>query len=139
MKAVNKEILQIKAVEKNAEFIKDLNRQQLLSGENSLKAKVQPEYRSGIYADFKQGMNSKPEHGTPDLFLTGDFQASFVLTPLYRIDGLGAAIHARDKKTAGLVAKYGIDIFGIQERFMPAVQEKVTGTFIDDWKKAIGL
>ena len=81
--------------------IVSLQKEQLLSGKDSTGEDIAPSYRSVAYADFKQGMNSRPEYRTPDLKLTGAFYSGIY----FNTDLMNPT--SSDPKTPSLEEKYG--------------------------------
>ena len=99
-----------KSLKKSKEYILDLNRGQLLHGKDSKDEDVMS-YRSDSYAEYKQGKNSLPPFGVPDLYLTGAFHKAFMM----KIEGSDIVLVSKDSKSPELQEKYGEDIFGLTD------------------------
>lgn len=122
----------LKIIQRNSRFILDLNREQLMHGEDSRGRKLL-KYDSKEYADFKKKLNPK---GVTDLKLTGAFHESFTLDASEFPIEFGAA----DEKTTKLVAKYGQDIFGLSEESKEILEVvKLRDAAIRLYKKIYGL
>ncbi|NDV46255.1 hypothetical protein D0T49_04270 [Paludibacter sp. 221] len=107
-------------LEANDGTLSQLVRDQLLFGRDANSNEIKPTYRNKEYADFKQSMEpnyhsliinknmfASRAYGTPNLFLTGDFQRGI------RVDasGKGVLVSSSDEKSSMLLGKYG-DILG---------------------------
>lgn len=111
------------AISANEDRIMDLNRQQLDRGLDS-------EGRSlGKYANFKYKNRFQPV----DLKLTGDFRNKFSL----QIDDKQTEIFSQDEKETKLIKRYGKDIFGIPDTFIPNMQDIIEETFIKEYQEII--
>jgi hypothetical protein len=73
---LNVENVAVTVLQSSENLLTESNREQLLDGLRSDGTQVAPQYRNPEYASMKQSMNSRPNEGTPDLKLTGDFHAS---------------------------------------------------------------
>lgn len=96
---------------RNGEFAIRMNQNQLLDGEDSNDSEITPNYKSAMYAAFKNSKNSRPGFGTPDLRNTGRFQDLMKFIK----KGNQYFVTSIDEKTGMLVTKYGEDIFGLQK------------------------
>ena len=100
-------------VRSDADIIVELQKDQLMFGNDKSGTGITPQYRSDAYAEMKQAMNPRPEFGTPDLRLTGAFYNAMYLD----FDSL--EVTSSDPKTELLVEKYGSNgkypIFGLSE------------------------
>lgn len=94
---------------------------QLSRGENAKAEPLRPEYQNPIYAALKQFMNGTPEHGTPDLKLTGDFHSSITAV----ITASGISLDAYDWKTDHLAEKYGQHIIGLSDRSLRELADEL--------------
>lgn len=101
-----------KVIEKNKDWLEELNREQLEQGFNSLGEKITPEYRSLTYALDKNRRNPKPSFQTPDLKDTGSFHNAIFA----KVGRKQIIFGSTDKKTPDLTKKYGKNIFGLTEK-----------------------
>ena len=83
----------------------ELQKDQLMRGENERGESIEPEYASFSYAKFKNRINPRAGFGTPDMKYTGAFFNAFFF------DEDDLEVYSRDEKVERLIAKYG-DIFG---------------------------
>lgn len=90
--------------------IADLQREQLMSGETKTSQKIKPKYRNPYYAKKKADRNPLAGYGTPDLKNTGEFHAGIFVK---LVGDEAYEITSKDSKTSDLVAKYGPEIFGM--------------------------
>jgi len=93
----------------DGDLIVELQKDQFMHGKDTTGDDIAPSYRNDSYADMKQAMNSRPEFGTPDLRLTGDFYNGFYF------DHDTLQVTSADPKTPSLIEKYGKHIFGLNE------------------------
>ena len=107
----------LETIRKNSKRVLDMNKEQLLQGEDSKGEMLMP-YRSVAYADMKLTYNSL---GVTDLKLEGSFHNGFFLNA----DNFPFYIFSRDEKTRKLVGKYGIDIFGLDENNLHTLAEDI--------------
>jgi len=89
-------------------LIIELQKDQLMQGENMLGEPIEPEYRSFSYARFKNRINPRAGFGTPDLRYSGAFYNAFFF------DEDDMEVYSRDEKVERLIAKYGA-IFGLND------------------------
>ncbi len=95
-------IIAAEAVRANTDLLEELNREQMLEGEDSEGNEITPKYRSAIYAAQKPS-NPKRKFLTPNLKNTGAFHRSIRAT----LSGQSIRFNATDSKKAKLLAKYG--------------------------------
>ena len=99
----------------DGDIIVELQKDQMMRGKDATGEDIAPSYRSDAYAEMKQRMNSQPDHGTPDLRLTGDFYNAFY----FDTDTL--MVTSSDPKTPMLVEKYSNNgkspFFGLNDFF----------------------
>ena len=109
----------------DGDVIVELQKDQLMHGENMLGESIEPEYASFSYAKFKNRINPRAGFGTPDLRFTGAFYDAFFL------DDDDLEVYSRDPKVEILIAKYGGYIFGLNEdsieRYRHCFREKLKG------------
>lgn len=105
--------------------ILDLNRQQL---DDSITSDGEPlgEYASIAYANRKG-------RSTVDLKLTGAFHDSFFINA----DKYPIAFNATDKKTSGLVERYGEEIFGLTQANKREVSQEIIRIGLINWLREI--
>ena len=65
------------AVAETSYAISELNKLQLSEGKYRTGEYLNPLYSNPFYANYKQGLNSTPPSGVPDLRLTGSFYDAF--------------------------------------------------------------
>lgn len=87
----------------------DLVRSQLAKGQSSVD--YLPLYKNQKYALMKQQRGSIAPYGITDLKLTGKFQDRFTL----RFSKYSFIIRSTDKKNSILLAKYGPEIFALND------------------------
>lgn len=116
------EALGAQVIQDNAAQIEEVNRKQMLRGEDSLGQKITPYYKVRQYADYKFSKNSKPGYAVPDLKNKGEFHRRIDLNVFgkNKVD-----IFSKDEKAESLVKKYGEEIFGIQDTELPRLQSEV--------------
>ena len=109
------------------ERIVALQKEQLKHGKDATGDDIAPSYKSGVYADYKQSMNSLPEWGTPDLCLEGNFYRG-----IYFNDDM-MNLTSDDPKTPSLKEKYGEGILGLNTEYLkkygPYFKEKYKEEF----------
>jgi len=113
LESLNVEEIAKSSARKNLQYMVDLNRLQLSTGEtqNYMSKKLKG-YANEEYADEKHSMNPLPGWGYPDLKLTGRFYKSFYAV----LEGDNIEIGAKDEKTGWLSEHYEEDrIFGLTE------------------------
>ena len=93
----------------DGDLITELQKDQLMYGKDATGEDVAPSYYSDAYAEMKQKMNSRPETGTPDLRLTGEFYNGFYF------DHDTLTVTSSAPITEHLIKKYGKHIFGLNE------------------------
>lgn len=118
---INEQLLRI--VQEDSTYAIDLNTSQLLSGIDS-KGKKLKTYRNKEYAAFKDNINPLPGFGTPDLKLTGSFQANMYLQFKASV-GWPVSFYSTDSKTQKLVDQYGKSIFGLTQDNLKNFQQHV--------------
>lgn len=108
-----------------------LNVEQLASGRDSEGSKLSPKYRNKSYAAKKNRINPAPGMWNPDLILTGAFTGSLNVS----VSGQNINFSSGDSKKAGLVKKYGDNIFGLNDKqqdyynyevFLPEFRDIIT-------------
>ena len=118
------------AIIENSETLADLQRAQMLKGENSKGEKI-GKYRNPAYARKKASMNPLAG-GSVDLKLTGDFHRGIFVADV-RKDVF--VMSSADEKTVELSKKYD-DPFGMNA---DSKNELVNGEFAKDFKKKVRL
>jgi hypothetical protein len=108
----------------NGQEIEELNRGQLEEGLTANGTAIRPKYRNPKYARFKQGKNSKPPSGTPDLKLTGKYHKSITA----KFQGKKITLEATDSKDKDLSQKYGNEIKGLNSDSL----EKLRNLLLND-------
>lgn len=116
----------------------DLNHSQLQVGEYANNESIMPDYASLDYADEKQRMNPLPPYATPDLKLSGGFYQGFFLD-LGALDNGYFELNSRDHKTDELTAKYGDEIFGLNDDNTEILMTDVMDYFAQQVLNKIGL
>lgn len=111
------EQIMLQAMRDKQNEIVNLNKEQLMSGEDSLGGMLAP-YKSDVYAEKKLKYNPL---GVTDLNLTGAFQEGFFLNA----DQFPSYIFSTDDKTRKLAGQYGADIFGLQPVSIEVVAQDV--------------
>lgn len=107
-----------------------INQLQLFTkGQDSLGNTNAP-YRSSSYAKKKESINPQPGYGVPDLKLTGEFYRDFTLS----VKSKTFEVDSVNEKSAGLKAKYGDQIFGLNKE---SKAEYSTGVLFDGVRKYI--
>jgi hypothetical protein len=86
---------------------------------------IAPSYRNDAYAAMKQGMNSLPQYGTPDLKLTGAFHRAIY----FDTDKMQPT--SDDPKTPSLEEKYN-DIFGLNEEYLQKLRPHFKEKYIEE-------
>lgn len=97
----------LKIVAKYSDEIIELNQKQLLEGEKSDGTKLK-KYKSEQYARFKYLLN---QNRVTDLRLHGNFYAGFFV----RVEKFPVSVWSSDKKVYDLSARYGKNIFNLQQ------------------------
>ena len=110
-------------VSDNEQDITDIQRDQMRRGE-AADGKIKPDYPPG-YLNLKQSLPSYFGDGSPDLFLTGDFQKAMYI----RFSGVKWEFDSKDSKTVKLLDKYGENIFELNPNSLQVAQEFVTPIF----------
>ena len=106
----------------NREQIVQYNKDQLQLGVKNDNSSIIPMYKSNWYAKMKQGKNSKPEFGTPDLKLTGAFYDGIVI----KMEGYNKySVTSIDSKTSQLVSWYSSSIFGFTPRSRQEIRDEI--------------
>lgn len=111
------------AIIKNEETILDLNRQQLDRGKDAKGDSL------GKYKNFKYKNRWQPV----DLKLTGDFRDKFSL----QVDDKQTTIFSQDRKDDLLTKRYGKDIFGVADPFIPNVTNAIEDDFVNNYQKQL--
>lgn len=117
-KGLNAEVDRIFEVMK-PDFI-EANKRALMRGQKSDGSYLSV-LRNPFYVDYKERKGSKAAMLTPprsDLKDTGSFQSKMVA----QVSPTEISILSTDSKMPKLVAKEGIDIFGVQEQELPTLQ-----------------
>jgi len=120
------------AVENKSDVLVKLNLIQLLKGLTSKGKKISPKYKGAKYASKKNGMNSRPGMGTPDLKLSGDFHAGFIAI----VNKDKYFLSSEDSQVQYLPEKYA-DIFGLTSKNEFKAQKEVTNEFIRLFEKHV--
>ena len=106
------------------DLIVELQKEQLLQGENIYGDKIMPDYANKYYAQRKHNMNKFAGYGTPDLKLTGDFHRAIY----FNVDKMLPT--SDDPKLQWLGKRYE-DIFGLNEEclqiYRPEFKQKFIG------------
>ena len=121
-KGLNAEVDRIFEVMK-PDFI-EANKRALMRGEKSDSTYLSV-LRNPFYIDYKEGKGSKAASLRPprsDLKDTGSFQSKMVA----QVSPTDISILSTDSKMSKLVAKEGIDIFGVQIQELPQLQATFT-------------
>ncbi len=122
----------VEELEKEKEFILDLNRSQLEAGKSAEGGAIEPKYKTKRYADFKQKIGSKAPTGTPDLKVKGTFQEQFEMklfesaVEIFSKDSNKAKVGSLEKRY-GDENIYGLTIenkFLVMERIRPRLQQR---------------
>ncbi len=100
-----------KAIDRTADEMAVLNREQLENGHDRQGHKLKPSYRSKVYAEEKNRMNPGPGMWNPDLILTGAFVESFTA----KLSGQSIDFEATESKADDLIEKYGKDVLGLED------------------------
>ena len=111
------------AIAANEDKILDLNRQQLDRGQDSQGRSL------GRYANFKYKNRFEPV----DLKLTGDFRNKFSL----QIDDKQTEIFSQDVKEEKLKKRYGKEIFGISNTYLPNMQGLIEDDFVKHYQQQL--
>lgn len=100
-------------IEKHAESMLDYNKDQLEHGSTSENKGITPKYSLSSYAEYKNNISKSPGYGTPDLKLTGEFYAGFIVY----FSGENFTIGSKDSKSNDLTQKYSSNggIFGLTD------------------------
>ena len=91
------------------DLIVEIQKDQMMHGEDAYGNKIEPEYSNFYYARFKNRINPRAGFGVPDLRSTGSFYNQFYLNE-YTL-----RVNSMDDKTGSLVQEYGESIFGLNE------------------------
>lgn len=116
LRRTNMEQVMLRSIQRHEAEVVDINTRQLLEGNDSEGNALDPPYRSAKYADFKLSLNPR---GVVDLKLTGDFHNSFFV----KVDKFPIILDATDPKAPELEAKYGKQIYGIQNKNVPEISQ----------------
>jgi hypothetical protein len=119
--AVDVSVISQEVIEENADAIIGMNQMQMQMGQNANGGKI-GWYRNKAYAELKHSMNPLPPFRVPDLHLTGAFYSGM---KIHLIGADSVEITSDDEKTQGLIAKYGGEIFGLQDAGVEAINEDV--------------
>lgn len=117
-------------IDRNKNTALDLNTNQLLEGKDSKNQDVKPPYKNPKYAELKRFLNPK---GVVDLRLTGQFHDSFFIND----DKFPVTFGAGDEKTGELVAKYGVDIFGLSVDNKSEFNQQIREEIQDYYKRQV--
>lgn len=132
------------AFEENAAEVMHLQRQQLLSGERSDGTYIRPSYSEDLrvnggyfkspeaarnYADWKAKLHHTADHDkpydTPDLYINGRFHSELGIG----ISDEAMIIQGMTPYAEQIVAKYGIETFGLTDEsmntLMPTIKKRV--------------
>jgi len=106
------------------------NKIQMLMGITNKGEPIRPKYHSGKYAKAKKATGSIPEEGTPDLFVTGEFQrlidvevGNDVLDIISK-DDKGPELEFKYKNIFGLSGPY--KGFYLDTNLGPAIQLRIS-------------
>lgn len=124
-KGINLEQFKASAILLKKEDLVKLNRMQMREGLTSEGNPITPDYSRG-YAWYKEKLPSyKAPPGTPDLFVTGAFQAGMSLALRS-----GVEFFSSDAKAGQLTGRYGRKIFGLMSENMLKARSVVTKSYI---------
>lgn len=132
IRRVDVETLKELAVEENSVYLAKLNAAQMRRGLNAEGQPIRPKY-SEPYFKRKKRMGYSLD-GTPDLYLTGEFQRQMDTTTNrgeYHLTSF-------DEKVKFLPERYD-KIFGLTPDNIEPARAKVTETFVSLYKKETGL
>ena len=123
--SINLEQSKVAAILLNKEALTNLNRAQMREGLTSEGNPITPDYSRG-YAWYKEKLPSyKAPPGTPDLFVTGAFQAGMSLALRN-----GVEFFSSDAKAGQLSGRYGRKIFGLMTENMLKARQIVSKSYI---------
>lgn len=98
------------ALRATSEQMLDANRRQMMEGKGRVKNIGR--YRAADYARFKNSLSGTAGLGNVDLRLTGSFQDRMKMD----VSGENIVIDSSDGKASDLVAKYGEQVFGLNNK-----------------------
>lgn len=110
----------------------ELNQRQLMRGKTSEGwdgANLRG-YKTIEYAIYKNGLNSLPEFGIPDLKVTGAFYSGFSV----KVTQTDFTITSNDPKALDLESKYTVNIYGLTGK---STAEYIGTVFYDKFKNYI--
>lgn len=107
----------LKIVEHSKNQALDLNTKQLFEGRDS-QGQSLGGYKSQSYAQFKRTLNPA---GVVDLKLTGSFYSGFFA----KTDKFPVLFDSTDEKTSELKAKYGDEIFGLDQNNLEEFRQEI--------------
>jgi len=126
--------LALKEAQSNSELIADLNRQQLVVGENGDGRDVGV-YKSPRYASFKKRIGSIAPTGIVDLKLSGDLYKEITAT----ITPANITIESKVSYDKYQEKRYGEEIHQLQDQNWEEVEFKVLIETRDKYLKALSL
>lgn len=118
-----------KIVRRNEDTIVDMNRDQMMAGEDS-SGKPIGKYSNPVYEDFKKFLNPKAG-GKVDLFLEGGFQREMFLKGTAFPFTTDSTNYKRKKLIEG--DGYGENTFGINEQNKEVLRQDVLKEEIQDY------
>ena len=133
-KRINIRLLALKEAQANSELIAELNRQQLIVGENS-KAQDVGQYVSSRYASFKKRIGSLAPSGVVDLKLSGNLYKGIKAT----ITPTAITIKSDVDYDKYQERRYGETIHDLQDQNWEEVETKVLLDTISKYIKTMGL
>lgn len=134
VKAINLDSLKDEVINQNETLAVDYNKDQLEAGFDSNNNRLRT-YASPIYAAVKNNMNPRPGFDNPDLLYTGDFYEGFKSDK----QGNKLVIDSDDSKTDELTAKYGNEIFGLNEQNKQVWDKQNIQDYLRKWLSLSGL
>ena len=122
--------LVIEFIKENESMVLDMNTGQIYAGKESTGKPITPEYRP-LTIQIKTGMGQPTDRVT--LKDTGDFHGSFFIN--YGPNWF--TISADDVKTQKIEKKYGVDIYGLDEKNMEEIIKLLKDHLIVEVKKML--
>jgi len=116
-----------RSLNKRKKQILDLNKGQLLAGEDSM-GKEFGDYKSASWVRKRKKKGLQIGH--IDLKFDGNFQKNMFVD----ISGAGIKIGSKDDKTEQLVHHWGDDIFGLSQENLDALTEEIATDLANDLK-----
>ena len=126
--AINVMEIASEVINDNADAYVMLNQAQMLEGKG--KDRNIGRYRNSVYAQYKNSLNPVAGLGNVDLKLTGAFFRGMTM----RLQTDEIEVQSSDSKEAGLIEKYGGQIYGLniknqtifnEEAFLPDFQAEI--------------